>query len=96
MTCRRTVELWWAEEDADYIRHHSTRYAGALNLEPAWAQEAMADERLLELAWYTDLAGAGLRVHRLLTLGGAGAGDHRLSRSRRGVPRHECLADQRP
>lgn len=46
------VELWWAEEDADYIRHRSTRYPGALNLQPAWTQEVMADEYLLELSPY--------------------------------------------
>lgn len=46
------VELWWAEEDADYIRHRSTRYPGALDLQPAWTQEAMADEHLVALSPY--------------------------------------------
>jgi hypothetical protein len=46
------VELWWAEEDADYIRRRSSRYSGALDLQPAWTQEVMADEHLLELSPY--------------------------------------------
>jgi hypothetical protein len=32
-------ELWWAEEDADYIRSRSARYPGAVDLEPEWTQE---------------------------------------------------------
>lgn len=46
------VELWWAEEDADYIRNRSTRYRGALDLEPGWTQEVMVDEHLVELSPY--------------------------------------------
>lgn len=46
------VELWWAEEDADYIRSRSTRYRGALDLEPKWTLEVMADEHLVELSPY--------------------------------------------
>ncbi len=46
------VDLWWADEDADYIRGRSTRYPGALNVEPAWTQEVMADEHLVELSPY--------------------------------------------
>lgn len=46
------MELWWAEEDADYIRHRSTRYRGALDLEPEWTQEVMVDEHLVELSPY--------------------------------------------
>lgn len=52
MTYTDDVELWWAEEDADYIRHRSTRYPGALDLQPAWTQEAMADEHLVALSPY--------------------------------------------
>lgn len=44
--------MWWADEDADYIRGRSTRYLGALNVEPAWTQEVMADEHLVELSPY--------------------------------------------
>ncbi|MFC5994047.1 hypothetical protein ACFQE5_07460 [Pseudonocardia hispaniensis] len=29
-------DLWWREEDAEYIRHRSRRYPGATNIEPAW------------------------------------------------------------
>jgi hypothetical protein len=39
-------------EDADYIRHRSTRYRGALDLEPEWTQEVMVDEHLVELSPY--------------------------------------------
>lgn len=27
-------ELWWDDEDAEYIRHRSDRNAGAINIEP--------------------------------------------------------------
>ena len=46
------MDLWWADEDADYIRGRSTRYPGALNVEPAWTQEVMADEHLVQLSPY--------------------------------------------
>jgi hypothetical protein len=49
------VELWWAEEDADYIRSRSARYPGAVDLEPEWTQEVMADEHLVELSPYPAL-----------------------------------------
>jgi hypothetical protein len=35
-----TNELWWDDEDAAHIRHRSTRYPGATDIEPAWAIEA--------------------------------------------------------
>ena len=44
--------LYWAEEDAAYIRSRSTRYPGALDIEPAWTWEVLADERLVELSPY--------------------------------------------
>lgn len=46
------VELWWTEEDADYIRGRSARYRGATDIEPEWTQEVMADEHLVELSPY--------------------------------------------
>jgi len=52
MTYDGCVELWWAEEDADYIRKRSARYQGALDLEPEWTREVMADEHLVELSPY--------------------------------------------
>lgn len=57
-TCRKTMtydelaKVWWAEEDADYIRSRSARYRGAVDLEPEWTQEVMADEHLVELSPY--------------------------------------------
>ena len=36
--------------DADYIRSRSARYPGAVDIEPEWTQEVMADEHLVELA----------------------------------------------
>jgi hypothetical protein len=46
------VGLHWADEDAAYIRSRSSRYAGALDIEPAWTVEVMADARLVELSPY--------------------------------------------
>jgi len=46
------VWLWWAREDADYLRTRSARYPGAQNLQPEWTQEVMADEHLVELTPY--------------------------------------------
>jgi len=46
------VKLHWAEEDADYIRSRSSRYPGAMNLDPDWTQEVAADARLVELIPY--------------------------------------------
>lgn len=37
------IELWWDDEDAGHIRSRSTRYPGAVDLEPAWTLEAAAD-----------------------------------------------------
>jgi len=48
----RGMGLYWAEEDAAYIRSRSTRYPGALDIEPGWTLEVLADERCLELAPY--------------------------------------------
>ena len=44
-----TEELWWRDEDAEYIRHRSSRYPGATDLEPAWTLEAGADPRCIVL-----------------------------------------------
>jgi len=44
-----TGELWWRDEDAEYIRHRSSRYPGATDLEPAWTLEAAADPRCIVL-----------------------------------------------
>lgn len=46
------MELWWTDDDADYIRHRSQRYPGAMDLHPQWTQEVMADEHLVELSPY--------------------------------------------
>ena len=46
------MELWWTGEDADYIRSRSSRYPGAVDLDPEWTQEVMADEHLIELSPY--------------------------------------------
>ena len=40
-------QLRWAVEDAQYIQTRSQRYAGALNVEPSWTQEAMDDPNLV-------------------------------------------------
>jgi hypothetical protein len=46
------VALWWADEDADHIRSRSARYPDAMNIEPDWTQEVLADDDLLELSPY--------------------------------------------
>lgn len=33
----------WTAVDAEYIRTRSSRYPGAIDIEPAWADEAVAD-----------------------------------------------------
>lgn len=38
-------DLWWRDEDSQYIRHRSDRYPGATNIEPGWTLEAAADSR---------------------------------------------------
>lgn len=42
-------DLWWREDDAEYIRTRSSRYPGATDLEPAWTLEAAADPRRIVL-----------------------------------------------
>lgn len=44
--------LYWADDDAAYIRSRSTRYPGAVDIEPGWTLEVLADERLVELSPY--------------------------------------------
>lgn len=39
------VDLWWREEDADYIRARAVRYPGATGIEPEWTLEAATDPR---------------------------------------------------
>ncbi len=43
--CDVVDDLWWRDEDAEYIRHRSDRYPGATNIEPDWTVEAAADPR---------------------------------------------------
>jgi hypothetical protein len=38
-------DLWWRMDDADYIRHRSDRYPGAIDIEVEWTLEAAADPR---------------------------------------------------
>jgi len=41
--CHVVNELWWDDEDSAHIRHRSTRYPSASDIEPAWTLEAAAD-----------------------------------------------------
>lgn len=43
--CCVLEDLWWRDEDAEYIRRRSDRYQGATNIEPEWTVEAAADPR---------------------------------------------------
>jgi hypothetical protein len=46
------VEIFWANEDAQYIRTRSGRYPGALDIEPDWTREVLADMNVVELSPY--------------------------------------------
>jgi len=46
------MDLYWADDDAAYIRSRSTRYPGAIDIEPEWTLEVLADDRLVELSPY--------------------------------------------
>ncbi len=65
------VELCWAEEDADYIRSRSARYRGAVDLEPAWTQEVITDQHLVELSQYpaSRVGASGSSATRQLSVG---------------------------
>jgi hypothetical protein len=39
------ADLWWRDEDADYIRRRGERYPGATGIEPEWTLEAGRDPR---------------------------------------------------
>lgn len=43
--CGVVDDLWWRDEDAEYIRHRSDRYPGATDIDPEWTLEAAADPR---------------------------------------------------
>lgn len=36
-------DLWWRDQDAEYIRTRGERYPGATGIEPEWTLEAAAD-----------------------------------------------------
>ena len=38
-------DLWWRDQDADYIRRRGERYPGATGIEPGWTLEAAQDPR---------------------------------------------------
>ena len=38
-------DLWWRDQDADYIRRRGERYPGASGIEPEWTLEAASDPR---------------------------------------------------
>jgi hypothetical protein len=40
------VGLHWEDEDAAYISSRSTRYPGAVDIDPVWTQEVLEDDRL--------------------------------------------------
>lgn len=46
------MEFYWDEEDATYISSRSNRYPGALDIDPGWTLEVLADERLAVLDPY--------------------------------------------
>lgn len=38
-------DLWWRDEDAEYIRSRGQRYSGAIGIEAEWTLEVVADPR---------------------------------------------------
>ena len=67
--------LWWDEEDAEHIRTRSTRYPGAIDLEPEWTLEAAADPDCLvhepdtrSRAGHTRLIGRSPSARAVLTV----------------------------
>ncbi|MDQ2814314.1 MAG: hypothetical protein M3Z75_21215 [Actinomycetota bacterium] len=36
-------DLWWHDQDADYIRRRGERYPGASRIEPEWTLQAASD-----------------------------------------------------
>lgn len=56
--------LNWSDESADYISSRSSRYPGAMDVEPRWCEEALQDpqcaDRTLVVIAYLDDEG---RVH---------------------------------
>ena len=46
------VELLWAVDDRNYIQSRSQRYPGALDIDPAWTQEVLDDDDVVELSPY--------------------------------------------
>ena len=52
LTYTMQVGIVWADEDAQYIRTRSGRYPGALDIEPDWTREVLADMKLVELSPY--------------------------------------------
>jgi hypothetical protein len=40
------VRFYWDDADAAYISSRSSRYPGALDIDPDWTQEVLEDERL--------------------------------------------------
>lgn len=57
------IEIIWTEEQSDHIRTRSTRYSGALNIEPEWTIEAVNDP---DVAWIepdpASVGGEGIRI----------------------------------
>ncbi len=54
-------DLWWRDEDADYIRRRSDRYPGAKNIEPDWTLVAAGGVHAGVTAWKS--SGVDLREY---------------------------------
>ena len=55
--------IYWSEEALDHIRTRSSRYPGAIDIDPVWTSEAMDDPDAL---WYEPdsktKSGLGIRI----------------------------------
>ena len=85
----------WADDDVDYIRSRSARYPGALDIDPEWTQEVLADEQLLEVTPYprsrvgaSGYIGWSPSANRVLVV--------IAYRDVGGAARNECVAGERP
>jgi hypothetical protein len=77
-------DLWWREDDADYIRHRSDRYPGAIDIEVEWTLEGAVDPRRIVhdpdpksrsgAAWIIGYSPSAGLVVTVIATGGAHAG----------------------
>ena len=86
-----TGELWWRDEDAEYIRHRSSRYPGATDLEPVWTLEAAADPRCIVLDPDPKSRTGAVRIIGFRSALASSSRSSRLGELARGSPRGRAV-----